>query len=117
MPRVAGLGPRFPLALALAAARSLLPGPSVGSWWFGGVRRVPLAQRQLPFQIRDLLLGIRDLLLFLGDLFRLFGQLLAQLLNFAAQELILTAQCLAFRRWTPLAARSSMWGSQRLLNI
>ena len=114
---MSGLPAHFPSALLAPAALSRLACQSIRRRRLGGVCGILLAQRQLPFQIRDLLLGIRDLLLFLGDLFRLFGQLLAQLLNFAAQALILTAQCLAFRRWTPLAARSSMWGSQRILNI
>jgi hypothetical protein len=57
-----------------SAARSLLAGQSVGSRWFGGVPRVPLAQSQLPFQIGDLLLGIGDLLL-------AFGQLIAEPLH------------------------------------
>jgi hypothetical protein len=74
MSRVAGLGTRFPLALVLSAALSLLAGQSVGSRWFGGVRRVPLAQSQLPFQIGDLLLSIGDPLL-------AFDQLIAELLN------------------------------------
>ena len=39
------------------------------------------------------------------------ASLLAQLLNFAAQALVLTEQRLGFRRWTPLGARSSKRGS------
>jgi hypothetical protein len=67
-------------------------------------------QRQLPLQIRDLLL-------FLGELLSLIGQLLMQLLNFPAQTFVFASQRLAIRRWTPLGARSSMRGTQRLLNI
>src|SRR5258708_36967701 len=47
----------------------------------------------------------------------LLAELLAQPLHLAAQALVLAAQCLTIRRWTSFGARSSMRGSQRLLNI
>jgi hypothetical protein len=88
MPRMSELTARFPLALMLSSARSLLAGQSVRRRWFGGVRGIPFAQRQLTFQIRDLLLGIGDLLLGIGDrllgigdLLLAFDQLLAELIN------------------------------------
>ena len=71
----------------------------------------------MPLQIRYLFLGIGDFLLLLGDLLSLLGHLLAQALHFAAQALILATQRLPIRRWRPWAVRSSMRGSQRLLNI
>jgi hypothetical protein len=88
IPTVAGLGTWFPLTLMLSAARSLLAGQSVGSRWFGGVRRVPLSQSQLPFQIGDLLLGIGDLLL-------AFGQLIAEPFDLSLLSLDLLLQFLA----------------------
>ena len=117
IPRVSRLGTRFPLTLVLSAARSLLAGQSVGSRWFGGVRRVPLAQSQLPFQIGDLLLGIGDLLLGIGDLLLAFGQLIAEPLNLSLLLLDLLLQFLAagplrvriaMRRcsWSPRSAAS-----------
>jgi hypothetical protein len=58
-----------------------------------------------------------DLPLLLGDLLSLLGDLLVQSLHFATQALVLAAQRLIIRRGTPWQVRSSMRGSQRLLNI
>src|SRR5260370_34662192 len=71
MPRVSGLGTRFPLALALSAARSRLPSKSIRRRWLGRVSRVLFPPCQLPLQIRDLLFGVSDLLFGVSDL--LFG--------------------------------------------
>ena len=122
---VAWLSAHFPPALApLPPSLSWIACQPIGGRWLGGVRRVLLSQCELPFQIGDLLLLLGDLLLFFGDLLllldellRLLTQLLAQLLVLATQALVLAAQSLASRRESPLWARSSMRGSQRLLNI
>jgi len=87
MPRVSRLAAWFPLTLALPTAHSLLTSQSVGGRRFGGVRGVPLAQRQLPLQIRNLLFGIRDPLI-------PFGYLLMQLLNLTLLPLDLPLQFL-----------------------
>jgi len=81
------LATRFSLAFVPAAARSLFASQSVGGRRFGGVRGVPLAQRQLPLQIRNLLFGIRDPLI-------PFGYLLMQLLNLTLLPLDLPLQFL-----------------------
>ena len=110
MPRMSALATGFSPALMLSAAGSLLTGQSVAGRWFGGVRRVPLAQSQLPFQIGDLLLGIGDLLL-------TFHQQITELVNLSLLPLDLLLQFLAagtlrvrmaMRRclWSPRAAMS-----------
>jgi hypothetical protein len=68
MPSVSGLAPRFALAPAFSAARSLLSGQSVGGRGLGGVGGVLFPPRQLPLQIRDLLFRVRDLLFAFGNL-------------------------------------------------
>src|SRR5205814_7515737 len=55
MPWVSGLAAGFPLALVLAAARSLLSGQTIGGRGLGRVCGVPLAQGELSFQVGDLL--------------------------------------------------------------
>jgi hypothetical protein len=91
MPWVSWLATRFPLAFVLAATRSLLASQSVGGRWFGGVRGVPIPQRQLSLQIRDLLFGIRDPLI-------PFGYLLTQFLNLTLLSLDLPLQFLPIGR-------------------
>src|SRR2546429_261445 len=54
MPWVSGLAAGFPLALVLAAARSLLSGQTIGGRGLGRVCGVPLAQGELSFQVGDL---------------------------------------------------------------
>ena len=88
---MAGLPAGLPAALLSPAPLARLACQSIGGGRFGGVRGVLLAQRQLPLQIRDLLLLLRDL-------FRLLGKLPTQLLHFAEQTFVLSAQCLADRR-------------------
>src|SRR5207249_8297506 len=62
MPWVSGLAAGFPLALVLAAARSLLSGQTIGGRGLGRVCGVPLAQGELSFQVGDLLFLFGDLL-------------------------------------------------------
>src|SRR5262245_47846881 len=85
MPWVSELAAGSPLALVLSAAQPLLAGQSVGGGWFGRVRGVAPAQRQLPLQIRDLLFGVRDLLFTLGDFTPEFLILSQQTLYFTMQ--------------------------------
>src|SRR2546429_7871808 len=51
MPWVSGLAAGFPLALVLAAARSLLSGQTIGGRGLGRVCGVPLAQGELSFLV------------------------------------------------------------------
>src|SRR5438552_7729061 len=66
----------FPLALVLAAARSLLSGQTIGGRGLGRVCGVPLAQGELSFQVGDLLFLFGDLLFLFRDLLFLLGDLL-----------------------------------------
>jgi len=91
---MSGLAARLPLALVLAAARSLLTGQPIGGRWFGGIGGVPSAQRQLSLQIGDLPFGVRDLLALLGDLLISFEHLLAEFLNLMLLPLDLLLQFL-----------------------
>src|SRR6184192_4008671 len=85
MPWVSGLAAGFPLALVLAAARSLLSGQTIGGRGLGRVCGVPLAQGELSFQVGDLLFLFGDLLFLFRDLLFLLGELLLQVGNaFAA---------------------------------
>src|ERR1700687_894267 len=92
MPRVSRLGTRFPLALVLSAARSLLTSKSVRRRWFGGVGRVLLPPRQLPLQICDLLFGVRYLLLGVRDLLLAFRHFPSEVFVLSQQPLIFTMQ-------------------------
>src|SRR6266576_2120992 len=83
MPWVSGLAAGFPLALVLAAARSLLSGQTIGGRGLGRVCGVPLAQGELSFQV--------------GDLLFLFGDLLAE---------VRTIQVESWLRGLPLAKSS-----------
>src|SRR5207245_11663208 len=76
MPWVSGLAAGFPLALVLAAARSLLSGQTIGGRGLGRVCGVPLAQGELSFQVGDLLFLFGDLLFLFRDLLFLLGDLL-----------------------------------------
>src|SRR5207244_11859738 len=76
MPWVSGLAAGFPLALVLAAARSLLSGQTIGGRGLGRVCGVPLAQGELSFQVGDLLFLFGDLLFLFRDLLFLLGYLL-----------------------------------------
>ena len=109
IPRVSGLGPRFPPALVPSTAHSLLAGQSVRTGGFGGVGRILPARRQLPFQIRALLFLLDDLLRLLGDLFVPFGYLLAAVVNLPLQLLELALRFFAIQRLRkPMLTRTAL---------
>jgi hypothetical protein len=78
---MARLPTHLPPALLTPAPLSRFASQSIGGRWFGGIRGVLCAQRQLPFQVGDLLFGVGDLPLLVGDLLIPFGYLLTEFLD------------------------------------